>query len=397
MSRATLCLLAAGLAACASAPEHQVMRVSVQSPHDLQLVNASALDVFNDTPRQFVDALLDRTGRGHLRRAGLDAELLVADVDAAVAASLPRFPPTPGDVFEDWRDLETFDAHLDLLAAEHAHATVIELGTSVENRPIRGLRLADPALTDPPGILVTGVQHAREWVAGSSALFIADRLAEEWGQGGEADAVLDEWQVIVVPIVNPDGYRFSWTTDRLWRKNRRDNADGTFGVDLNRNWGEAWGGAGGSSAQTANNNYRGASAFSEPEAASLRDLVLDRPELVRHLDLHCTGQLVLYPWGYTAQPSPDEDWLSQTGTAMQLAMEGVEGTPYAIGQMNPRLYQANGLGIDWTHEQGLRSTLVELRDRGQYGFLLPADQLRPTAEEAWAGFVALAAMGETVR
>ena len=50
-------------------------------------------------------------------------------------------------------------------------------------------------------------------------------------------SLVDSTRIVIVPVVNPDGYLFSWSSERYWHKNRRPNNPSDFGVDLNRNWG----------------------------------------------------------------------------------------------------------------------------------------------------------------
>ena len=295
----------------------------------------------------------------------------------------------PVEDFDDaWQDLAAFEAQIAWLAT--LRGVVREpIGTSFEGRTIWAIRIrsAEAPDTPRPGFLVTALQHAREWVAGAAAMHIAERLAQ--GDDPVAQAVLEDWDVWVVPVVNPDGYRYSWTTDRLWRKNRATDPSGAVGVDLNRNWGHAWGGPG-SRAEPEHNNFRGSGAFSEPETAALQTWVQATGALAAHLDLHSPGQLVLTPWAHTSTPGPDAEWLGAGAEAARAAMEAVNGHPYDAGTFHDRLYPGSGVAIDWTHARGLDSYLFELRDRGQFGFLLDDEQRALAVSEAWAGFVALA-------
>ncbi len=105
------------------------------------------------------------------------------------------------------------------------------------------------------------------------------------------------------PCRHPDGYSYTWTNNRLWRKNRRPNPNGSTGVDLNRNWGYQWGGEGASTSQ-GSDTYRGASGFSEPETQAIRDFITNRPYIRAHVDVHSYSQLILSPWGYTPALRP---------------------------------------------------------------------------------------------
>src|SRR5690606_2908792 len=133
-------------------------------------------------------------------------------------------------------------------------ATVVELVDPLEGRAIRGLRITS-APDDAPGLLLNATQHAREWIAPMTAMCVADQLVRE-AESNEVSALLDQVVFYVVPVVNPDGYVYSWDVERFWRKNRRDGV----GVDLNRNFGTGWGGPGASDKPQAG-NYHGEAPF----------------------------------------------------------------------------------------------------------------------------------------
>ncbi|MCB9699920.1 MAG: hypothetical protein H6738_24245 [Alphaproteobacteria bacterium] len=370
----------AWLLACAPDDREVVARVPVGSTADVEAVAALG-DLWTELPLDHVDVRLPAR---HLDRLP-DAIVLIDDLRDAVEVSRAG---GGASFFEDWQTVESLDGYLDTLALRSPDAEVIEIGTSVEGRLVRGLSIETAGAADRPTLLVTGTQHAREWVAASSATWIADRLVT--GTDPDATELLDRWRVVVVPVANPDGYRHTWTTDRMWRKNRRDNGDGTVGVDLNRNWDAAFGGAGASEVPSSN-EYHGPSAFSEPETAALRDLQLDDPTIALHVDLHCTGQVALTSWGFTEVPAPDPELEGMAADAA-LAMIVEHGLPYRSGSIHDALYAASGVGIDWSYGvNGAAGFLLELRDRGEYGFLLPPDQIVPTAEEAWAGLLTVAA------
>lgn len=371
-----------GWMACVPPDGDVVVRVPVHDPGEVARLQELG-DVWTEHPIDAVDVRVDAGRRWRLP----PHDVVIEDVETAIEDHLRR----AGDGFyEDWRTLDELEERLALLDARSELATVRLLGHSVEGRPIHGLELRTAPFDDRPGVLVTATQHAREWVAASSATWLAEHLVDGAGVDPEVDAFLAANRVLIVPVVNPDGYEYTWTTDRLWRKNRRDNRDGTFGVDLNRNWDVGFGGPG-SAAGTRSDNYRGPSAFSEPETDAIRAFLDTHPRYGVHVDLHCTGQLVLSPFGFTAAPSPDAGVLDPGGADAADAMGAVHGSVYDAGPINTRLYPASGTATDWSYaRRGLASWLVELRDRGRYGFLLPADQIVPTAEEAWAGLLALA-------
>jgi hypothetical protein len=223
-----------------------------------------------------------------------------------------------------------------------------------------------------------------------TAMYIANRLVDGASSDPAIGMLLQKAEIWIIPVSNPDGYQYSWDVNRLWRKNRRNNGGGNFGVDTNRNWGYEWGGAG-ASTNPADETYRGPFAFSEPETQALRDFYLARPNLVANIDFHSYSQLVLSPWGYTLDPAPDTAFLESVGAKMADAIFDVHQVPYVAGPIGPTLYLASGSAVDWVYgDQGVFSYTIELRDTGEFGFILPADQIVPTAEENYAAAMVLA-------
>ena len=98
-----------------------------------------------------------------------------------------------------------------------------------------------------------------------------------------------------MPVVNPDGLEYVWTDEQFWRKNRRDNGGGTFGVDLNRNYPFLWGECGNNSSSPSSDVYRGPSPASEPEVQAMIALA----ETIRPVaanSYHSSGREVLPPY-----------------------------------------------------------------------------------------------------
>ena len=212
---------------------------------------------------------------------------------------------------------------------------------------------------------------------------IADRLLRDADRDPNLRAFLDRTNLWVVPVVNPDGYQYTWSGRRFWRKNRR----GDHGVDLNRNFGVAWGGRGSSPNERAE-TYRGAYAFSEPESAAMRDLI-KRERIALHIDFHAYGQLVLYPWGYTTTPTKDRDLFAAVGDRIASALFATHEAHYTL-MPSIDLYPASGTMSDYLYgDLDTLSFAIELRPKNGVGFILPPDQIRPTCDEALAAVLAL--------
>lgn len=240
------------------------------------------------------------------------------------------------------------------------------------------------------GTLFTMGIHAREWISPAVGMYVMDRMIQaSFTRTGFYQTVPTGTAFYFVPSINPDGYEYSWVTNRMWRKNRRNNGS-SFGVDLNRNFSKGWGLNSGSSGNPSSDTYRGPSAFSEPETAALRNFLDTQPPMKAHIDFHSYGQKVLIPWGYTTNLAPGHTWLMATGTAMRNAIQATHGKAYDVGPTSTTLYMVSGKGPDYTYDRSdAAAYTIELRDTGEFGFILPEDQILPTQQEAWAGVQAL--------
>jgi carboxypeptidase T len=287
---------------------------------------------------------------------------------------------------EQYHSAASLEAELrELAEARPAIARLIEIGRSVEGRPILALRIGDRR-GNVPKILFMGCHHAREWVAVEVPFLLAKELVERSDEAPIA-GWLSSCEIWVAPMVNPDGHEHSRVRERLWRKNRRQNPDGSFGVDPNRNYGYMWGtlDVPTSSHVPSDDTYVGPRAFSEPETQAVRDLV-GCERFAGVITYHSYSQLILFPWGYTEKPIPDTGHLDRMrGIAenMQTLIEGVHGKVY-VPQQSSQLYPTAGDTTDWTYgTYGVPSFTVELRPATfeEGGFILPPDQIQPTWEE----------------
>ena len=185
--------------------------------------------------------------------------------------------------------------------------TVTPIGSSWEttqglaNRSLFAVevRLAGGTKQD---VLFMGLHHADEWISMEVVMYLLRYVLLNAGNDSRVDAILARANLWFVPIVNPDGLEYARQYDTTWRKNRRDNGDGTFGVDLNRNYGYMWG-SGGFGTSTNDSEYPGTVPFSEPESQAIRDLARAHPPVLS-ISYHSAGQWVLYPWSYTRLPTP---------------------------------------------------------------------------------------------
>lgn len=279
-------------------------------------------------------------------------------------------------------------------------ARIISLGNSLEGRPIRAIKISDNPAVDEIAegdILFVGLHHAREWLATETALYIAEQILTKYATDAKVKADVDNLQIWIVPVVNPDGYLHTDVVAtpagyRYWRKNRRPNSDGTFGVDLNRNWGFQWGLIPGSSNDPANDVYHGTGPFSEPETQVLRTFIDSRAGLKAFVSYHTYGELFLRPWAYATADPPGESTLLSLYERSRDAISAVHGHVYT-----PNIwYTSSGEATDYLWGQRrIAGFTPELRPTtaqgggGLAGFSFPASIIIPTGEESLPAALAL--------
>lgn len=160
-----------------------------------------------------------------------------------------------------------------------------------------------------------------------------------------------------------------------------------MGTDLNRNFAANWGTVG-ISRNCCSEVYNGATVLSESEAQAVTKFVEQRRnEILCFLTIHSYGQLILLPYGHPNVSAPNYDELLSVGQAAAEAIKHIHGMAYRVGTSPNVLYPNSGSSRDWARLIGIPfSFTFELRDKGEHGFKLPEDQIKPACEEAYAGF-----------
>eukprot|EP00732_Lithocolla_globosa_P001745 Lithocolla_globosa_v1_NODE_949_length_3049_cov_4.792251.p1 type:complete len:409 gc:universal NODE_949_length_3049_cov_4.792251:720-1946(+) len=288
------------------------------------------------------------------------------------------------DVYQDYK---TTHSWLDQLVSEYPDILQsISLGKTLLGVDIKGVEINVNNLTKP-GYYIDGGIHAREWIAPAVVNNFLLNLVVGYTTGQEPGRTMAENFVwTIVPILNVDGYDHTWTTDRMWRKTRRDNGDGSFGVDANRNSDINWCLFPGASTDPSSNSYCGPYPFSEPEVEQTASYISSLGNVKAYNNIHSYGQ-DLYYW------DSGEDSVRAI-EVYEKAVQEVYGTVYVAAALQEWPVAASPGYISeyaWVKESVKYSQLTELRDQGQYGFLLPEDQICPTSHEIFVGMAAHAA------
>lgn len=269
------------------------------------------------------------------------------------AASVSEFPP--GD--EAYHTYDEVTGELRKTVADHPDlASLSSAGKSFEGRNLNLLKISDNAARDEnePEVLITCNQHAREHLTTEMCLRVAARYTDDYANDPAVKELVDSSEIYLVPNVNPDGaeYDIAGGEYQGWRKNRQPNEDGSTGTDLNRNWDYQWGCCGGSSAMPEDETYRGAAAFSAPETKAIADFVDSRvvggeQQIKAAVDMHTFGELVMWPFGFTAERATEGMTEAEYRRHADLGEKMAASNGYTP-QQSSQLYVNDGGISDWT-------------------------------------------------
>ncbi|UPW20396.1 peptidase [Agarivorans sp. TSD2052] len=253
-------------------------------------------------------------------------------------------------------------AFLDQAMAEYPDLIRVQsIGETWEGRPILlatislGLANAD----SKPALLYTGTIHAREWIGIELANSFIKYILDNHQFNPKLQQALSRNTLYIVPCLNPDGFEFSRTHFSFWRKNRRNNGDGTFGVDLNRNFGTRFKRRNDTNATT----YGGPEAFSEPETRAIRDFVDAHSNITVALDYHSQGNVFFPAHKFNHEAEVDTTDLNTLCANMAHEINKVSGTKYGIHRGKPPTNLINGSGREYYYDKGIIATVVEVGTR----------------------------------
>ena len=275
-------------------------------------------------------------------------------VDVTLEPMAPPSPPGDWYVYHNYTFMKgvmyDIEAQFPEITKMYDIGDAWEKTQGIADRDILAMKISDNVLVDEdePEVLILALHHAREWVNHEIAIEFIKNITSAYGNDTRLSWLVDNREIWIVPMVNPDGLDFSLEFDSMWRKNRRDNNDGTFGVDLNRNYNGsengdpagAWGGAG-TSDDPASDIYCGEAPFSEPETRAIRDLAYAHDFQIE-LDFHSSGEWVMWPWGYTTNLTADDASLVEIGNRLA-AINGYTAAQSVV------MYPTTGDSLDWLY------------------------------------------------
>ncbi len=369
-------------------------KVFIDTKPQLNQLYAQHLDVVSGNGNYY-EIVTNQEELDELEAIGFRAEIVIDDIEKFVKS---RFDPTR--TMGGYLTLSEINAAIDVIVADHPSLTSkVDIGQTIEGRTIWAIKISDnPDVDeDEPEVLFTSAIHAREVITPLVLLNVMDSLTDKYSSDPYIQGLVDGHESWFVLNVNPDGYYRNEVIapggGGLWRKNRRDNGDGTFGVDLNRNFGYQWGYDDiGSSPYGSDEDYRGTGPFSEPESQNMRDFTIAH-DFVISIYYHAYSNLFVWPYAYNTTFTEDEDIFQG------LADSGCVLTGYTPQYINP-LYPVNGGTDDWSYgEQTLKnktfSYVVEIGGAQDY-FWPPSNRIVPLINENYLSTLFLIEVSDSV-
>lgn len=409
-NKLTLLLVLIGLNLYAQQPYSRITFKA--NPYEMQMLRYQglALDHLHISPEGYTGEFSNEE-TAILLNLIEDAEIVVPDVEkwykdklatgtvssrSQDAPALFRYGQMGGYLY-----LDEANALIDTMIMDYPDLVSVKdtIGYSVEGRPIYAIKIShNPNVKETEAeVLYTALHHAREPMTLMQMIYFMAYVLEEYGTNAEITQVVNNSELYFVPCVNPDGYEYNALMapdgGGMWRKNRSENYDGSFGVDLNRNYEYAWGlDDAGSSPDPYWETYRGEEPFSEPETRAIRDFCIAH-RFRAALNYHSFGNKLIYPWGYGyGELTPDSAIFHQFADTLTVENFYTKGTCFEVLS-----YTANGNSDDWFYGDTISKNKIfaftpEVGDQADY-FWPPQSQILPYCEQNLRQNINLARIG----
>ncbi|XP_042566248.1 carboxypeptidase A6 [Clupea harengus] len=295
--------------------------------------------------------------------------------------------------YEVYHSLEEIQSWMFEMNRTHSHLLdMFSVGRSYEGRPLYVLQLGKRGRPYRKAVWIDCGVHAREWIGPAFCQWFVKEALNSYQHDSTMRRLMNQLAFYIMPVLNVDGYHYSWTTDRFWRKTRSKNHKyHCRGVDANRNWKVKWCEEGASS-HPCDETYCGPSPESEPEVKAVAKFLRKRRKQVKaYISIHAYAQMLLYPYSYKYATIPNFNCVESAAHNAVTALYSAYGVRYRYGPASTTLYVSSGSSMDWAYKNGIPYAFAfELRDTGYFGFLLPEAQINPTCTETMRAVKAIA-------
>jgi carboxypeptidase T len=333
-----------------------LVEVEIETPLDVLRLQKMDIDIASERVVPPIHVIVTDAQLEELKKNGWKVHILIEDLILRFKEEI-NVGGTLGD-YHTYAEMvkeikQVADMYPDIVRLEDIGDSW-EKTQGIANRDIWAIKISDKPDSEEdaePDVLIVGCHHARELITVEIPLAIIKTLTERYATDLRIKYLVDNREIWVVPMLNPDGHVYVEEVNPMWRKNRNtNNYDDPYyqGVDLNRNYSYKWGYDNiGSSLNVWSETYRGTAPFSEPETQSLRDFVEDKDFTVA-LSYHSYGNLFLFPWGYINEDTEDHEIFEKLGQVY------CKQNGYVYGNAKDGIiYNTNGSMDDWMYGEQL--------------------------------------------
>ena len=323
---------------------------------EFEIWGVKPIEWYNTTePIVEMNVVIDDTKIDLIKKSALKFVIKYPDIEPILKQEQDRLnnrtkwtsSQRPDIFFLEYRDWIEYEIFLEYLLLEYPDIVSRQfMGQTIQGRNIPIFTLSSTGEFDDskPSLYIQAVVHAREWLANMATMYILNGLLEGFTNNDpEIVEILNNINIFIAPTINIDGYIYSWEVNRMWRKNRRNNGDGSFGVDLNRNYDGPVGTwcTVGSSHNPSSDSYCGTSPYSEPEVQAIQSFIFNMDgdnvnyNIGASVDMHTLGWYILIPYGYNWNiqvPQPYYDEYIQLSNDISDAIFDVNGVRYTATQ-----------------------------------------------------------------
>ncbi|XP_006258108.1 carboxypeptidase B isoform X1 [Alligator mississippiensis] len=318
-----------------------------------------------------------------LEQNGMEYEVMIDNVQALRDTQFDSNIRSTGhsyNKYNNWEMIAAWTADMAAQSPDLVSRSVI--GSTFEGRPMYLLKVGKSG-HNKKAIFIDCGFHAREWISPAFCQWFVKEAVETYGKDELMTRLLTNLDFFVLPVLNIDGYVYTWTTNRMWRKTRSRHAGSScVGTDPNRNFDAGWCTVG-ASKRPCDDTYCGSAPESEKETKALADFIRKHLSTIKaYLTIHSYSQMLLFPYSYTYDQAKNHNELDALAGAAVKELATLYRTKYIYGPGATTIYPAAGGSDDWAYNEGIKySFTFELRDAGRYGFLLPESQIEATCEE----------------
>jgi hypothetical protein len=329
------------------------IEVKIKGEQDVQKIKSMNLDVAGiNRNENLVGIIANSEQIDELKRNGFEVFIKKAS-------------PTPEDASLDlYYTPAEMEAIINQIAESHPDICKVEKISDelFDGNYLYAVKITKDVSTpnDRPSFILDAQHHAREVMTSQISVDMIDYLTSNYGTDPDVTNWVDNINIIVIPMVNPDGINYVFTNDRWWRKNRNPNCP----VDLNRNYNFNWGLCNGSSDWCYDETYRGTSPDSEPETKSMDRIMAENPAIYA-LTYHSYGEYILYPLGCYDPSDNQAYWEFASGLNSILENDQGKTGMYATGAGWSTIYLTDGSSDDHHYGRyGTFSVCIEVNSTG---------------------------------